>query len=44
MKYNKVPGAFTVNNTDITAVNVASNGRCGLVGCANGNVHIIQIM
>ena len=44
VKSNKVPGTFTVNNTDITAVNMASNGRSALVGCANGNVHVIQIM
>lgn len=43
VKYNKFPGAFTVNNTEITAVNMASNGRSAIVGCANGSVHIIQI-
>ena len=35
-------GTFMVNNTEITAVNIASNGNSAVVGCANGNVHIIQ--
>ena len=38
----QVLGTFTVNNTEITAVNIASNGNSAVVGCANGNVHIIQ--
>ena len=37
-------GTFTVNNTEITAVNLASNGRSAVVGCANGSVNIIQMI
>lgn len=42
VKSTQVLGTFTVNNTEITAVNIASNGNSAVVGCANGNVHIIQ--
>ena len=42
VKSTEVLGTFTVNNTEITAVNIASNGNSAVVGCANGNVHIIQ--
>ena len=44
VKSNKVMGTFTVNNTEITTVNIASNGKSAVVGCANGNVHIIQMI
>ena len=44
VKSNQEPGTFTVNNTEITAVTISSNGRSAVVGCANGNVHIIQLM
>lgn len=44
VKSNRDFGKFTVNNTEITAVNIASNGRSAVVGCANGNVHIIQMI
>ena len=42
VKSTQVLGTFTVNNTEITAMNIASNGNSAVVGCANGNVHIIQ--
>lgn len=42
VKSTHVLGTFMVNNTEITAVNIASNGNSAVVGCANGNVHIIQ--
>ena len=44
VRSSKVLGTFTVNNTEITAVNIASNGKSAVVGCANGNVHIIQMI
>ena len=44
VKSNRDFGKFTVNNTEITAVNIASNGRSAVLGCANGNVHIIQMI
>ena len=44
VRSNKVLGTFTVNNTEITAVNIASDGKSAVVGCANGNVHIIQMI
>ena len=42
VKSTQVLGTFTVNNTETTAMNIASNGNSAVVGCANGNVHIIQ--
>ena len=42
VKTSQVLGTFMINNTEITAVNIASNGNSAVVGCANGNVHIIQ--
>ncbi|KAJ7382361.1 hypothetical protein OS493_035421 [Desmophyllum pertusum] len=44
VKSNKVVGTFTVNNAEITTVNIASNGKSAVVGCGNGNVHIIQMI
>ena len=44
VKSNQAPGTFTVNNSEITAVTISSNGRSAVVGCANGNVHIIQMI
>ena len=36
-------GTFTVNNTQITVVTITSSGKSAIVGCANGNVHIIKL-
>lgn len=44
VRSNKVMGTFTVNNTEITAVNISSKGKSAVVGCANGNVHIIEMI
>ena len=44
VKSNQAPGTFTVNNSEISAVTISSNGRSAVVGCANGNVHIIQMI
>ena len=44
VKNNRGLGTFTVNNTDITAVNFSSNGKSAVVGCANGNLHIFQMI
>jgi len=44
VKSNRDLGKFTVNNTEITAMNIASSGRSASVGCANGHVHIIQMI
>ena len=44
VKSNRDFGKFTVNNTEITAVHIASNGRSAVLVCANGNVHIIQMI
>ena len=44
VKSNNALGTFTVNNTEITAVNFSSSGRSAVVGCANGNVHVIQMI
>lgn len=44
VKTNTGLGTFTVNNTEITAVNFSSNGKSAVVGCANGNLHIIQMI
>lgn len=44
VKSNQAPRTFTVNNSEITAVTISSNGGSAVVGCANGNVHIIQMI
>ena len=44
IKSSEVLGTFTVNNTEITAVNIAPSGKSAVLGCANGNVHIIQMI